>query len=339
MILALMIFTTGCADEEPPAIKVGPVSFTSDELLGLSEDRRVSLAQLTALALAVADSTTDQLGKPLLKDWQDDTLIDILAAELTLEKSGVDDAVLEAHYLTNPEWELTVRHILFFSERWRDLSHRMEAKNKAERAMTLLNEGADFSKTAIELSEEPGAEGRQGLLTPGREGSWVPEFWEAALRLQPGEISPVTETQYGYHILRLEDRQIIPFNEARAVISRALANQIENPRTTLQIWLDDKADGQADAQRSRALAEAARLEIKVPEAELSELNRTWDNITYQWATALGFRYGLTTSEVAQAALQALANSSQNATIARNELAEHDKILRKRYDFTFAFPQS
>jgi len=337
MILVLMIFT-GCAAEESPAIKVGPVSFTTDELLGLSEARRISLAQLTALALAVADSTTDQLGRPLLRDWQDDRLIDILAAELTLEKNGVDDAVLEAHYLTNPEWELTVRHILFFSERWRDPSHRMEAKNKAERAMTLLNKGADFSKTAIELSEEPGAEGRQGLLTPGREGSWVPEFWEAALGLQPGEISPVIETQYGYHILRLEDRQIIPFNEARAVISRALANQIENPRTTLQIWLDDNADRQEESQRSRALAEAARLDIKVPEAELSELNRAWDNITYQWATALGFRYGFTTSEVAQAALQALANSSQNATIARNELAEHDEILRQRYDFTFALPQ-
>ena len=111
------------------------VSFTEDELLGLSPALRTTLAQLTALALAVADSSTDRLGEPLLEKWENDRLLDIFAAELTLMKNGVDDAVLEAHYLTDPEWELTVRHILFFSERWRDRSHRLEAQDKAGRAM------------------------------------------------------------------------------------------------------------------------------------------------------------------------------------------------------------
>ena len=286
----------------------------------------------------MADSSTDQLGEPLLKKWENDRLLDIFAAELTLMKNGVDDAVLEAHYLTNPEWELTVRHILFFSERWRDPSHRSEAQDKAGRAIELLYEGADFAETASQLSEEPGAEGRQGLLTPGRQGSWVPEFWAAALNLQPGEISPVTETQYGYHILRLEDRQIVPFPEARTVVSRSVANRIEDPRAVLQTWLEDSTGETEDVPQSRALAEAIRLNLKVPAGEITDLARDWDDITYRWSTALGFRFGLSTPEIANAALGALASSSQNATIARNELAEHDAMLKARYEFTFLSPQ-
>ena len=55
--------------------------------------------------------------------------------------------------------------------------------------MELLGSGADFAETAAQLSEEPGAEGRQGLLVPGRDGLWVPEFWAAALALEPGDIT------------------------------------------------------------------------------------------------------------------------------------------------------
>ena len=337
IILPLVAFT-GCGETAPPAITVGAVSFAEDELLGLSPARRVTLAQLTALALAVADSSTDQLGEPLLEKWENDRLLDIFAAELTLQKNGVDDAVLKAQYLTDPEWELTVRHILFFSERWRDPLHRTAARAKAARAMELLNEGADFAETAMQLSEAPGAEGRQGLLTPGREGFWVPEFWDAALALQPGEISPVTETEYGYHILRLEDREMVPFREARTVFSRAVANRIEDPRVTLEAWLDDNAGETEGTRHSKALAESVRLELKVPAGEITDLARVWDEITYRWSNALGFRYGLGTSEIADAALGALANSSQNATIARNELAEHDAMLRARYEFILASPQ-
>ncbi len=334
----MLIVSSACGESTPPVITVGVVSFTEDELLGLSSARRTTLAQLTALALAVADSSTDQLGEPLLEKWENDRLLDIFAAELTLMKNGIDDVVLEAHYLTDPEWELTVRHILFFSERWRDRPHRSEARDKAGRAMELLYEGSNFSETASQLSEEPGAEGRQGLLTPGREGSWVPEFWAAALNLQPGEISPVTETQYGYHILRLEDRQIVPFPEARTVVSRSVANRIEDPRAVLQAWLEDNAGATEDVRRSTALAEAIRLNLKVPSGEIIEFERDWDDITYRWSTALGFRYGLSTSEIASAALGALASSSQNATIARNELGQHDAMLRAKYEFTFSSPQ-
>jgi hypothetical protein len=337
-LTALIIVMGSCGDPGPPAITVGAVSFQENELLGLTDARRQTLADLAAFGLAVADSTTNQLGTPLVDEWVDNRRLEVLAAHLTLEKNGVGDAVLEAQYQTDPQWELIVRHILFFSERWRSAEHRAEARAKASRAMESLRAGADFEATAAELSEEPGAEGRQGLLTPGREGSWVPEFWAAALALEPGQISPVTETQYGYHILRLEGREVIPFAEARSVVARSVADRIEDPDAVLTAWMAGTGASQDD-QRDAALREARRRSLEVPVGEQAELSRVWDDQVYQWSATLGFRYGLSTTQVTAAALAALSDPSQGATLARSELGRRRSLLAARYDTRFTPPGS
>lgn len=316
LVLAVVV----ACSEAPPALRVGPVSYTEDQLLGLTPARRTTLANLTALGLAVADSSFMELGAPLVARWEEDRLLEILAAELVLEKHGVGDDVLEARYLTDPAWELTVRHILFFSERWRTGAERDAARAKAERALEQLRAGADFAETAAALSEEPGAVGRQGLLTPGRNGSWVSEFWTAALALEPGEMSPVTETQYGFHILRLEDRAVIPFAEARSELARQVADRLEDPRRALEEAMD----------REAALAEARRRGLAVPEEERAQLARRWDDTVYRWTSALGFTYGSGPAAVGQAALAALAGTAQGAVIARDEVDAHGDLFRTRY---------
>jgi parvulin-like peptidyl-prolyl isomerase len=331
LTLAVLANAT-CGGEPPPALTVGAVSYTESQLLGLSDSRRATLADLAAFGQAMADSSFMELGRPLIDEQIEDRLLEILAAELTLEKNDVGDDVLEARYLTDPQWELVVRHILFFSERWRSPQHRAEAEAKAARAMELLRGGADFAETAAELSEEPGAEGRQGLLTPGREGSWVPEFWAAAVALDPGEISPVTETQYGYHILRLEDRSVVPFREARSVVARQVAERIEDPRAVLAVWMSRASDDPVEA-RSAALAEADRRGLAVPETERVEIERAWDDITYRFGLTFGFRYGATPTQVGEAALAALANPAQNAALSRRELEAYRGLLERRYPRT------
>jgi len=318
-----------CGGGPPAALTVGAVSYTESQLLGISENRRRSLADLAAFGQAVADSSTMELGRPLIDEWLDDRRLEILAAELTLEKNGVGDDVLEAQYLLDPQWELVVRHILFFSERWRSADHRAGAAEKAERAMESLRGGADFAVTAAELSEEPGAEGRQGLLTPGREGSWVPEFWAAALALQPGEISPVTETQYGYHILRLEDRSVVPFKEARGVQARLVAARVEDPAAVLANWMST-ASSEATEARSAALAEADRRGIVLSEGERVEVEREWDDIAYRFSVTFGFGYGASATQVGEAALAALSNPAQGVSLARTDLATYRELLDRRH---------
>jgi parvulin-like peptidyl-prolyl isomerase len=326
LIAALAV--AACGGSEPPALTVDEIAYSEDELLGLPTERRETLAHLAAFGLAVADSTTMELGAPRIERWVDDRRLEILDAELLLEEREIGDDVLEGRYMTDPRWELTVRHILFFSERWRPAEHREQARAKAARAMDLLRGGADFPRTAAELSEEPGAEGREGLLTPGREGSWVPEFWAAAVALEPGEISPVTETQYGYHILRLEDRTVVPFEEARSTVARDVARQLDEPGAALDRWLSERVGGDADARREAALAEADRRGIEVQPQERTEIERQWDDQTYRWAMGLGFGYGMTAEQVRAAALEALSRSGQNAGIARTELDRNADLLER-----------
>jgi hypothetical protein len=304
---------------EPAALTVADVTFTEAELLGLSESRRTQLAEITAFGLATARDELRVKLAPILEAANDAALLRQFVAERVLVDAGVDDEQLRAHYLTNPELELTVRHVLFFSERWRPAPHRAAARKKAESAIARLETGEQFPEVAAELSEEPGAEGRQGLLQPGRKGSWVSEFWTAAFALEPGGISPVTETQYGFHVLRLEDRQIVSFEEARPTVVAEVAELIGS--------LEDFSDGVS--------IEAARAAgIVVPEMELAAIIRDFDDRTLRWNTALGFAPGLTSTQVKDAARVALGATEQLATIARRELGELALILRAAYPTTF-----
>jgi hypothetical protein len=313
---ALVLWTGAACGGEPPALTLGEVAYTENELLGLSEARRAELATITAFALATARGETLVALAPLLERSMDEALLTHVAAELVLREGEVDDANLRAHYLNDPAVELTVRHVLFFSERWRPRAHRDEAERKAETALERLRGGDPFPDVAAELSEEPGAAGRQGLLTPGREGSWVSEFWNAALALEVDEISPVVETQYGYHVLHLEDRSTVPFEETRATIALEVAMLM---------------GGLNEARLRASLDQAQEFSVSVPEAERASITRELEDRALRWSTALGFAESLTSPQVKDASLAALGSTAQGATIARNELAELQLLLEAWLD--------
>jgi len=311
----VVLMTATACSGEPPALTVGEVSFTENELLGLNEARRRELATIAAFGLATARGETMVVLAPLFDRARDEALLTHVAAELILRDEQVDDDQLQAHYLTNPAVELTVRHVLFFSERWRPQSHRAEAQRKGEAALQRLRAGDPFPEVAAELSEEPGAEGRQGLLTPGREGSWVSEFWNAALSLEVDEVSPVVETQYGFHVLRLEGREIVPFEETRPTVVLEVAGLI----------------GSLDQARERASLDQAReFSVSIPEAELAAITRELEDRVLRWSTALGFGAALTPEQLKEAARAALGSTAQSATIARNELAELRSLFEAAY---------
>ncbi len=332
--LALLV----ACSHAPPALQVGDVAYPESRLVGLTAQNRTMLADLTALGIAVSKGEVDQLGQPWVQEQEDSVKLDILAADLLLEKNDVGEDVLRARYMTNPKYELTVRHILFRADSWQSPEKRAAAKAKAERALKLVRQGADFAKTAARLSEEPGASASQGLLPPGREGSWVEPFWDAASALQVGQISGVVETIYGYHIIKLLKRRMIPFSEERSRVARDVAAQIGHPRDVLEDWVAKHADGAALSDpkgRSAALAEAERRKITVPPGEVKKIRRNWSEDATQWASVLGFKKDASPDEIADASLKALGLTAQNATLARDAIAEVGTILRSRYPIQVA----
>ena len=96
-------------------------------------------------------------------------------------------------------------------------------KAKAEQILARAKNGEDFAKLANEFSEDPGNKGANGQLQGGSYldvpvGRMVAPFERAALALQPGEVSPaVVETDFGYHIIKLEKKGPSP-DDAKAEV-------------------------------------------------------------------------------------------------------------------------
>lgn len=82
------------------------------------------------------------------------------------------------------------------------------AKKKAADLLEKIKKGADFSTLAKKHSDDPGSAGKGGDLGYFTTGTKVQEFEEAAFSLKPGEVSDIVKTDYGYHIIKLEDTRL-----------------------------------------------------------------------------------------------------------------------------------
>lgn len=81
------------------------------------------------------------------------------------------------------------------------------AREKAQRLLDSIRGGADFEALAKEFSDDPGSARNGGSLGLARRGVFVKEFEEAAFSLEPGEVSDIVETQFGFHIIKLLEKK------------------------------------------------------------------------------------------------------------------------------------
>jgi len=109
------------------------------------------------------------------------------------------------HFFKEPE-QVHASHILIKVEPEFDESQKLEARKKLEKIQQKLQEGGDFAALAKEFSECPSSE-KGGDLGYFRRGQMVKPFEDAAFALEPGKVSGIIETKFGYHLIKVIDKK------------------------------------------------------------------------------------------------------------------------------------
>jgi len=104
----------------------------------------------------------------------------------------------------------------------------------AEKIYQELANGEEFSKIAIKTSEDPGSSRNGGDLGCFERGTLVAEFEEAAFNLNEGEISKPVLSQYGYHLIRLNEKREDAICASHILIS-AQTNERDKERALKQL--------------------------------------------------------------------------------------------------------
>jgi peptidyl-prolyl cis-trans isomerase C len=156
-----------------------------------------------------------------------------------------------------PKEEVQARHIL------------VETEEKAKELKQKLADGGDFAALAKEHSKDPGTKDDGGMLGFFSAGQMVPDFEQAAFALKKGEISAPVKSQFGWHIIKLEDRRQKPpptFDEVKdRILSSMMHKRAQSVAAKLREdakieYLDEGIKKEVEEQSSQQDAQRKQLE-------------------------------------------------------------------------------
>ncbi|BAU90120.1 cell-binding factor 2 [Methylorubrum populi] len=117
-----------------------------------------------------------------------------------------------------PEEEVRARHIL------------VESEDEAKKIAARIKGGEDFAKIAAEVSKDPGSKTEGGDLGWFTQERMVKPFADAAFKMTPGQVSDPVKTQFGWHVLRVEEKRTKPvptFDEMKEQIDQYLTRKAQ----------------------------------------------------------------------------------------------------------------
>lgn len=126
-------------------------------------------------------------------------------------KTALTDAAMKAVYddaikQMSAEQEVHARHILIRAAAGDEKASK-DAEDKIKAVIVRLKKGEDFVKVAGEVTEDPSGKANGGDLGYFGKDQMVPEFAETAFKLDKGQISAPVKTQFGWHVIKVEDKR------------------------------------------------------------------------------------------------------------------------------------
>jgi len=208
----------------------------------IKENILLQIVRSTVIAQLAKKKGFDK--KPEIRSQQELMVNNFLATiylqKEVVEKVTITDDQARAFYkdhgddFKTPEM-IRVRHILIKTESSASEEEKKKAKLKAEEVLKKLKAGEDFSKLASEVSEDPGTKDKGGELDFFPRGTMIPAFEEVAFALKPGEISGPVETEYGYHLIKMEEKKtaiLEPYEKIKANVKEQALQEMRKTAIT-----------------------------------------------------------------------------------------------------------
>lgn len=172
-------------------------------------------------------------------DAREDMAIGKLIEAEIASKVAVKPEQVQEFYDKNPDQfkqaeRVRASHILISLPQNADAAAKTQAKTKAEAVLKDVKAGKDFAALAKEHSQDPGSAVNGGDLGFFEQGQMVGPFNDAAFSMQPGTTSGLIETQFGYHIIKVAEKQAgrtIPLDEVRPQVEQFLQNRNREEQT------------------------------------------------------------------------------------------------------------
>jgi peptidyl-prolyl cis-trans isomerase D len=155
----------------------------------------------------------------------------VLSADTLAQQVTVTDDQLKAWYDAHlaqlaAQEKREARHILVASPKSASPADRAKARSKAESLLAQVRKSpGSFAEIAKKNSDDPGSAAKGGDLGEFGRGMMVKPFEDAVFKMKPGQISDVVETDFGYHIIKLEAVKAVSFDNMRADVEREVRKQ------------------------------------------------------------------------------------------------------------------
>jgi peptidyl-prolyl cis-trans isomerase C len=160
------------------------------------------------------------------------------------DKVKISDEESKQYYDTHPEFfkqpeQVNASHILIKVDENASEAQKAEARKKIQEVQQKLQKGEDFATLAKTYSEGPSAP-QGGNLGYFRRGQMVKPFEDAAFKLKPGETSDIVETRFGYHLIKVIDKQpekTLAYAEIKDRLNELLKKQ--KLETEVDVYIDN----------------------------------------------------------------------------------------------------